>query len=186
MTWSFDNRCDRILWYGKGVKQISYFRSESKFSDHRPVSALFTTKIEVVKCANRRAVAPEPVVPSGGSPTKIVSHSATFISHSKNIYFLKLELAYQKYQISSKINTLFFLLLLFFYNDRDRTKQKHCYRWLKRVQKLYQKSKSIKQIDDRWCTAKSIFRGLRSGCPPPHLFSAGEGRAKEKLCNNDF
>ncbi|XP_030482943.1 type I inositol polyphosphate 5-phosphatase 4 [Cannabis sativa] len=41
--------CDRILWYGKGVKQLSYFRSESKFSDHRPVSALFSTQIEVVK-----------------------------------------------------------------------------------------------------------------------------------------
>ncbi|KAJ9540583.1 hypothetical protein OSB04_027089 [Centaurea solstitialis] len=41
--------CDRILWYGKGVKQHSYFRSESKFSDHRPVSALFSTQIEVMK-----------------------------------------------------------------------------------------------------------------------------------------
>ncbi|KAL4577228.1 hypothetical protein LXL04_013333 [Taraxacum kok-saghyz] len=39
--------CDRILWYGKGVKQHSYFRSESKFSDHKPVSALFSTQIEV-------------------------------------------------------------------------------------------------------------------------------------------
>lgn len=62
--------CDRILWYGKGVEQISYFRSESKFSDHRPVSALFATKIEVVKRANRRAVAPEPVAPSAGNPSK--------------------------------------------------------------------------------------------------------------------
>lgn len=41
--------CDRILWYGKGVKQHSYFRSESKFSDHRPVSALFSTQIQVFK-----------------------------------------------------------------------------------------------------------------------------------------
>ncbi|KAJ0469501.1 putative inositol-polyphosphate 5-phosphatase [Helianthus annuus] len=41
--------CDRILWYGKGVKQHSYFRSESKFSDHRPVSALFSTQIELIK-----------------------------------------------------------------------------------------------------------------------------------------
>ncbi|XP_028798166.1 type I inositol polyphosphate 5-phosphatase 4 isoform X1 [Neltuma alba] len=39
--------CDRILWYGKGVKQLQYFRSESKFSDHRPVSALFSTQIEI-------------------------------------------------------------------------------------------------------------------------------------------
>lgn len=39
--------CDRILWYGKGARQLSYFRSESKFSDHRPVSALFSTQVEV-------------------------------------------------------------------------------------------------------------------------------------------
>ncbi|ESW23157.1 hypothetical protein PHAVU_004G023200 [Phaseolus vulgaris] len=39
--------CDRILWYGKGVEQLNYFRSESKFSDHRPVSALFSTQIEI-------------------------------------------------------------------------------------------------------------------------------------------
>lgn len=39
--------CDRILWYGKGVEQLHYFRGESKFSDHRPVSALFSTQIEI-------------------------------------------------------------------------------------------------------------------------------------------
>ncbi|KAG2710321.1 hypothetical protein I3760_04G021000 [Carya illinoinensis] len=38
--------CDRILWYGRGIKQLSYFRSESKFSDHRPVSALFSTQVK--------------------------------------------------------------------------------------------------------------------------------------------
>ncbi|TYG62853.1 hypothetical protein ES288_D07G265400v1 [Gossypium darwinii] len=46
--------CDRILWYGKGVKLLSYFRSESKFSDHRPVSAQFSTQIEVMKSTNSR------------------------------------------------------------------------------------------------------------------------------------
>ncbi|KAL2523466.1 DNAse I-like superfamily protein [Forsythia ovata] len=49
--------CDRILWYGKGVRQLSYFRSESKFSDHRPVSALFCTRIEVMKSSNPRFAA---------------------------------------------------------------------------------------------------------------------------------
>ncbi|CAJ2665569.1 unnamed protein product [Trifolium pratense] len=44
--------CDRILWYGKGVEQLHYIRSESKFSDHRPVSALFSTQIEI-KSSNR-------------------------------------------------------------------------------------------------------------------------------------
>ncbi|KAK8717087.1 hypothetical protein V6N13_044368 [Hibiscus sabdariffa] len=46
--------CDRILWHGKGVKLLFYFRSESKFSDHRPVSALFSTQIEVMKSTNSR------------------------------------------------------------------------------------------------------------------------------------
>lgn len=40
--------CDRILWHGRGTKQLSYFRSESKFSDHRPVSALFSTQIKLL------------------------------------------------------------------------------------------------------------------------------------------
>ncbi|KAK1410146.1 hypothetical protein QVD17_36680 [Tagetes erecta] len=48
--------CDRILWYGKGVKQHSYFRSESKFSDHRPVSALFSTRIELIKSDDAKMV----------------------------------------------------------------------------------------------------------------------------------
>lgn len=38
--------CDRILWRGKGVKQNWYMRGESKFSDHRPVSALFTLHLD--------------------------------------------------------------------------------------------------------------------------------------------
>lgn len=57
-------RCDRILWYGKGVKQLSYFRGESKFSDHRPVSALFSTPIEVMKATNPRIVAMSTIIPT--------------------------------------------------------------------------------------------------------------------------
>lgn len=34
--------CDRILWRGKGIKQVSYGRGESQFSDHRPVYSLFS------------------------------------------------------------------------------------------------------------------------------------------------
>ncbi|XP_031374630.1 type I inositol polyphosphate 5-phosphatase 10 isoform X2 [Punica granatum] len=33
--------CDRILWYGNGIRQLSYIRGESRFSDHRPVCAEF-------------------------------------------------------------------------------------------------------------------------------------------------
>ncbi|BAT98703.1 hypothetical protein VIGAN_10002300 [Vigna angularis var. angularis] len=39
--------CDRIIWLGKGLKQIEYSRSESKLSDHRPVRALFMAEVRV-------------------------------------------------------------------------------------------------------------------------------------------
>ncbi|KAH8513949.1 hypothetical protein H0E87_006984, partial [Populus deltoides] len=40
--------CDRILWLGKGIKQLSYKRSELRLSDHRPVSAMFLVEVEVL------------------------------------------------------------------------------------------------------------------------------------------
>ncbi|KAH9331548.1 hypothetical protein KI387_003656 [Taxus chinensis] len=42
------HECDRILWYSKGLKEISYERGEYIFSDHRPVSAIFTTAMDVL------------------------------------------------------------------------------------------------------------------------------------------
>ncbi|XVF14184.1 hypothetical protein REPUB_Repub09cG0035300 [Reevesia pubescens] len=63
--------CDRILWYGKGVKLLSYFRSESKFSDHRPVSALFSTQIEVMKSTNPKFADKDTIVPNIMPPEQI-------------------------------------------------------------------------------------------------------------------
>ncbi|XP_041002926.1 type I inositol polyphosphate 5-phosphatase 5 [Juglans microcarpa x Juglans regia] len=39
--------CDRILWHGNGIEQLSYIRGESRFSDHRPVCAVFSVEVEV-------------------------------------------------------------------------------------------------------------------------------------------
>ncbi|XP_018684202.2 type I inositol polyphosphate 5-phosphatase 1-like [Musa acuminata AAA Group] len=39
--------CDRILSFGKGVRLLSYRRSELKLSDHRPVTAIFVAEVEV-------------------------------------------------------------------------------------------------------------------------------------------
>eukprot|EP00250_Pteridium_aquilinum_P011757 c20287_g1_i2 orf=790-2349(-) len=39
--------CDRILWYGKGLKQLEYVRAESNFSDHRPVYGVFLAEVDV-------------------------------------------------------------------------------------------------------------------------------------------
>ncbi|KAF8407559.1 hypothetical protein HHK36_006693 [Tetracentron sinense] len=41
--------CDRILWFGKGLKQNQYTRGESKLSDHRPIRAIFTAEVEVLR-----------------------------------------------------------------------------------------------------------------------------------------
>ncbi|OAY73871.1 Type I inositol polyphosphate 5-phosphatase 2, partial [Ananas comosus] len=43
--------CDRILWLGKGIRQLSYWRSELDLSDHRPVGSMFSVEVEVF---NRR------------------------------------------------------------------------------------------------------------------------------------
>ncbi|KAF0907318.1 hypothetical protein E2562_015819 [Oryza meyeriana var. granulata] len=57
--------CDRILWYGEGIEQLSYIRRESKFSDHRPVCAVFIVEVAVlhtkniVKAANMKVGAEE-------------------------------------------------------------------------------------------------------------------------------
>ncbi|KAJ7956851.1 type I inositol polyphosphate 5-phosphatase 5 [Quillaja saponaria] len=39
--------CDRILWHGNGIEQLSYIRGESRFSDHRPVCAVFLVDVKV-------------------------------------------------------------------------------------------------------------------------------------------
>ncbi|KAM0941085.1 putative endonuclease/exonuclease/phosphatase [Dioscorea sansibarensis] len=37
--------CDRILWHGDGIVQLCYIRGESRFSDHRPVCAVFSVEV---------------------------------------------------------------------------------------------------------------------------------------------
>ncbi|KAL3645586.1 hypothetical protein CASFOL_010766 [Castilleja foliolosa] len=40
--------CDRILWFGKGIKQLLYKRTEIRLSDHRPVSSTFIVEVEIL------------------------------------------------------------------------------------------------------------------------------------------
>ncbi|XXG52587.1 hypothetical protein AAC387_Pa03g0879 [Persea americana] len=46
--------CDRILWYGNGITQFSYFRGESRFSDHRPVCAVFAVDVRLIGSTSKR------------------------------------------------------------------------------------------------------------------------------------
>ncbi|KAL4556441.1 hypothetical protein LXL04_039093 [Taraxacum kok-saghyz] len=48
--------CDRILWYGGGLHQLSYVRGESRFSDHRPVYSVFWAEVESVQSRFRRSM----------------------------------------------------------------------------------------------------------------------------------
>ncbi|XP_042521201.1 type I inositol polyphosphate 5-phosphatase 10-like isoform X2 [Macadamia integrifolia] len=48
--------CDRILWHGNGIKQLSYIRGESRFSDHRPVCAVFEVQVAVLDGKSKKAV----------------------------------------------------------------------------------------------------------------------------------
>ncbi|VFQ65260.1 unnamed protein product [Cuscuta campestris] len=48
--------CDRILWYGGGLQQLSYVRGESRFSDHRPVSSVFNAEVESVPTRLRKSM----------------------------------------------------------------------------------------------------------------------------------
>ncbi|XP_020239291.1 type I inositol polyphosphate 5-phosphatase 10 [Cajanus cajan] len=48
--------CDRILWHGRGIRQLCYFRKEFKLSDHRPVCATFIVEAEVMHRGQKEKV----------------------------------------------------------------------------------------------------------------------------------
>ncbi|XP_060179875.1 type I inositol polyphosphate 5-phosphatase 2-like isoform X2 [Lycium barbarum] len=48
--------CDRILWLGKGIKQLFYKRAELKMSDHKPVSSMFSVEVEIFDHRNIQRV----------------------------------------------------------------------------------------------------------------------------------
>uniref|UniRef100_A0ACD5VVV6 Uncharacterized protein n=1 Tax=Avena sativa TaxID=4498 RepID=A0ACD5VVV6_AVESA len=74
--------CDRILWRGDGTSQLSYYRGESKFSDHRPVCGTFTVEVETLdKKARRRSsnadmrIGAEELLPKDKNKGKGISRS---------------------------------------------------------------------------------------------------------------
>ncbi|XP_026665499.2 type I inositol polyphosphate 5-phosphatase 5-like [Phoenix dactylifera] len=48
--------CDRILWHGNGIEQLQYIRGESRFSDHRPVCAVFVAQVDMSNGGRGRMV----------------------------------------------------------------------------------------------------------------------------------
>ncbi|TYH14348.1 hypothetical protein ES288_A06G213400v1 [Gossypium darwinii] len=46
--------CDRILWRGSEIYQLSYERKESRFSDHRPVCATFWVSVGAMEDGSKR------------------------------------------------------------------------------------------------------------------------------------
>ncbi|KAJ8754071.1 hypothetical protein K2173_001969 [Erythroxylum novogranatense] len=65
--------CDRILWKGEGLKQMWYDRGESKFSDHRPVSSVFSVQVDIVnKKKPRKTNNPTGQFPPRSSTTAVL------------------------------------------------------------------------------------------------------------------
>ncbi|KAI8561283.1 hypothetical protein RHMOL_Rhmol04G0326700 [Rhododendron molle] len=65
--------CDRILWYGGGLHQLSYVRGESKFSDHRPVYSIFWAEVESLQGLSRNSMS--------GSSSRVAAEELLPYSH---------------------------------------------------------------------------------------------------------
>lgn len=62
--WMF--RCDRILWTGKGLRQLNYVTVNSQLSDHRPVTAKIIADVEAISQAKlKRTCRPRRVCKHG-------------------------------------------------------------------------------------------------------------------------
>ena len=53
-NYSSNFRCDRILWHGNGIRQLSYIRGESRFSDHRPVCSTFLVDVVINSSGSKK------------------------------------------------------------------------------------------------------------------------------------
>lgn len=59
-------RCDRILWTGKGLRQLNYVTVNSQLSDHRPVTAKVIADVEAISQAKlKRTCRPRRVSKNG-------------------------------------------------------------------------------------------------------------------------
>ncbi|KAI3967956.1 hypothetical protein MKW92_043998 [Papaver armeniacum] len=71
--------CDRILWKGKGMKQMWYVRGENKFSDHRPVYSLFSVQLDSPIDGNKvqKSTPTTTTTSSSSSPTIATTTTST-------------------------------------------------------------------------------------------------------------
>ncbi|ESW29095.1 hypothetical protein PHAVU_002G042800 [Phaseolus vulgaris] len=71
--------CDRILWYGEGLHQLSYVRGESRFSDHKPVYGIFSAEVETshgrlkksMSCCSKNRIEVEELLPYSHGYTEL-------------------------------------------------------------------------------------------------------------------
>ncbi|CAI9760736.1 unnamed protein product [Fraxinus pennsylvanica] len=79
--------CDRILWKGEGLKQMSYVRGESKFSDHRPVYSLFTVQVDNVTNTEQSTSIIGSNTPEPSTADKLLSETAV-LSATEEFMFI--------------------------------------------------------------------------------------------------
>ncbi|KAL6620445.1 hypothetical protein ACP70R_035584 [Stipagrostis hirtigluma subsp. patula] len=78
--------CDRILWHGDGIAQLSYFRGESKFSDHRPVCGTFVVEVEILDGKSKRR-SPNTNIRIGAEELLPMSNSGNKVLEPKSQYY---------------------------------------------------------------------------------------------------
>ncbi|KAL5700161.1 phosphoinositide 5-phosphatase [Ranunculus cassubicifolius] len=73
--------CDRILWHGDGIEQLFYIRGESRFSDHRPVCAVFNVDVQVIEGRARDV----PITSFRKIEVEEISHPTTALEDLRNL-----------------------------------------------------------------------------------------------------
>ncbi|KAL6176332.1 hypothetical protein ACLB2K_052966 [Fragaria x ananassa] len=67
--------CDRIQWHGNGIRQLSYIRGESRFSDHRPVCATFFVDVMVNEFFLKQGTTYTTIIPQQSAGIKLAKQN---------------------------------------------------------------------------------------------------------------
>ncbi|MCL7051573.1 hypothetical protein MKW94_025494 [Papaver nudicaule] len=78
--------CDRILWKGKGMKQMWYVRGESKFSDHRPVYSLFSVLLDTPIDGNKVQKTTTNPITTPSSSSSAITATETLSTPTKGMH----------------------------------------------------------------------------------------------------
>ncbi|XP_022656390.1 inositol polyphosphate 5-phosphatase OCRL-1-like isoform X1 [Varroa destructor] len=119
--------CDRILWRGSAIQLLTY-RSHDEYtiSDHKPVSALFSSGIRVVDAANRKEVYQEVMKQLDKEENDFLPQVAVdqHYLHFSDVHF------YERVSRSFKVTNTGPVIVKFLFKEQPKSKR-YCRPWLK-------------------------------------------------------